>query len=127
MSDPNIPTGPASSGPVPQPASPLPWEPRRGKADHVVIYVAGTNHDIAWGLKDADAAYLVRAANAFPAMREALLAFAPDDPFTGEPLSGGATCVGCGRDPYNAGHGERDTKCRWVRARAALAAAGEGQ
>lgn len=58
------------------------------------------------------------------ALVAALEAFAPEDPFVGDELSGGPACVGCCRDRHNANHNlNSDSSCRWVRARFALEAA----
>ena len=48
--------------------TPGPWETRRGNADHAAVYVAGTNHNVAIGMREADAAYIVHAVNVYPAL-----------------------------------------------------------
>lgn len=52
--------------------TPTPWEARTGKAAHACIYVQGTDHDVAIGMRPDDAAHICRCVNAHDKLVAAL-------------------------------------------------------
>ena len=85
-----------------------PWEARTGKAAHACIYVQGTDHDVAIGMRPDDAAHIVRCVNVHDELVAALKECITEDP--------GAAC-------YNTGRKTRRLQAISDIARAALARA----
>ncbi len=50
--------------------TPGPWEARFGRSGYAAIYVAGTDHDVAVGVKPANAGLIAAAPKMYAALRE---------------------------------------------------------